>query len=499
MGKGSGNCSDRPALSIFGVSDLHLGPGTGKGHYSSSWVDHQSKLRKAWDTAIHADDLVLLPGDISWHRDPEDMRYDYLWIDERPGATKVISPGNHDYGVWTSEADANAFLEQFETQTAVMDNAIRLENPIDPEGPGLVIAAAQGSQTPNDKYFNTNAGASAKGKANESVRFLGELIALDQALKHAQKLRADGDNLIVMVHYPPFANGTESTVFSDMIERAGADLCVYGHLHQKEQFRKTVQTARDGVTYRFVGSDFLKFTPTKLAEWSAEGLQVGELEVDGKKAWPESKKSWSGGYGSSSSSSKSSSVQVDRNGKKLVCASCKNEILEREHWHYTAEGPVHHSEGEKASYNMKNTCPFASGASSKSGSSTGSKGGSSASATGSPPPPTQKATKEPMRMTWAPAATHANCEDCGRPFNAGEVYHTTDTGYVHGKGLHNQRNVCYHRPKNVPSHVMSGAATKRCEGCDTPIGAAPLAQWSRVKTGKNKGKALCLSCQKPQA
>lgn len=287
MGKGSGNCQ-RPAISLYGLSDLHLGPGTGKKHYSSGWEDHQSKMRKSWDQKIQQDDIVLLPGDFSWHYDPEDLKYEYAWIDDRPGCLKVMSPGNHDNGeVWQSLENAEQFVEQFQTTKAVMGNAIRIENPFG-EKEGLVIAGAQGSQNPQDYYFNTNAGRSAVGKESEAIRFVRELVALQQAIQQAQELRQEGDKLVVMIHYPPFGDGDKESAFSDMIENAEADLCVYGHLHKKAQFSNAFQGNHKGTEYRFVGADFLKFSPTKLGEWHKDnGIDFSHLDFDAKQEWVE--------------------------------------------------------------------------------------------------------------------------------------------------------------------------------------------------------------------
>lgn len=335
MGKGSGTC-DRPAISIMGLSDLHLGPGANKKHYSSNWEDHQSKMRKNWDKKVGEDDIVLMPGDFSWHKDPADLEYDYYWIDRRPGFLKVLSPGNHDYGeVWASEQNAKDFVSQFKTQQAVMGGAIRIPNPFSQTGGGLVVCAAQGSQSPADQYFNSNAGASAHGKQNESVRFLQELVMLDEAIEKGRDLRKAGDDVVVMIHYPPFANAKQETAFSKMISNSGAKLCLYGHLHQKEQFRKTIQGEVDGVEYRFVGADFLKFSPTKVAEWSAkDGFQVSALEFDGKKEWPAPKEtsSYSGSY-SSSGTSKPSSKNSDQKyikdskGNDLKCSKCDKKFV----------------------------------------------------------------------------------------------------------------------------------------------------------------------------
>lgn len=441
MGKGSGSCDERPSMPVFALSDPHLGPAGGKQHYSSGWHDHQSKMRKAWDKKVPDNALVLMPGDFSWHKDPEDLRYDYLWMDERPGELKVLSPGNHDYGVWNTQKEVREFLEQFKTLEGVVDDAMRLENPHSPDAPGVVIASVQGSQSPGDEFFNTNAGFSAKGKDAESVRFLGELVALDEALRQGRRKLHDGDDLVVMIHYPPFANGHEETVYSKMIERAGAKLCLYGHLHQKEQFRHTFQGERNGVEYRFVGADFLKFEPTQVGEMTPQGLEVGDLEVDAKKAWPEDKKKDDKKDKKDKKSDQDKSEQrISGWGKPLHCAECNGPIYKNEKYHYTTPGAVH-GDGD---YNQLNTCWFAKGKTDK------AKGGKADSSTsnGSTVSSAARGSSKKYRLTRSITDRDADCQDCGGPVNVGEIYHPVDGGIVHGAGVPGQRNTCFHRNKN---------------------------------------------------
>jgi predicted phosphohydrolase len=492
MGKGSGNC-DRPSLPIYGLSDLHLGPGVGKGHYSSNWVDHQAQLRKNWDKRIEDDAVVLLPGDFSWHRDPEDLRYDYLWIDERPGCAKILSPGNHDYGIWNSEREANDFLEQFQTQTALMDNAIRIPNPLDPDGAGLVIAGAQGSQSPGDYYFNTNAGASSVGKENESVRYLGELVALDQALRHAKELQKSGDELIVMIHYPPFADMKHETIFSQMIERAGASLCIYGHLHQKDQFRKSLQGRHNGTEYRFVGSDFLRFEPTKLAEWTKDGLEVAPLEVEGPRDWPESKKA------SSNSSSQSTPQPARRQstGEILVCLECNNTIYDNQNYHWSPKGALHDDGKGKYDYGTLKTCGYKKNAfnpnqSSASNFVPASNGSAPKGHSSSQPKPAQSTDQQ--RLVQTDSTASRKCEDCNSPIEKGEIFHNTSTGSVHGPGAYGQHNTCWFRTKNQSHTPAKESASKNksigdCLVCEQPVGPGPNKNWC-----KKDGNIICTDC-----
>jgi predicted phosphohydrolase len=264
------------AVEVWALSDLHLGPGEGKGHFSSSWNGHQPRIRRAWDSSVPEDALVLMPGDFSWYQKPEDLRYDYYWINDRPG-WKVLSPGNHDYGVWSNHETAEEFVSQFDRMKAVYGEAFRIQNP-EGEGPGIVVTSGCGTAAPEDYYFNSNGGVSSKSQEREIVRFFRELKLLKKALKSANEIRLPGDSLVVLFHYPPFANEDQHSVWSESFTQAGVDLCVYGHLHQPSQWRRALQGLHEGVEYRFVGADYLDWKPLKLGEWDHKGLFLNDFE-----------------------------------------------------------------------------------------------------------------------------------------------------------------------------------------------------------------------------
>ena len=53
-------------------------------------------MQDNWKRLIRDDDLVLIPGDISWAMRLEEALIDLTWLDKLPG-TKVLIKGNHDY------------------------------------------------------------------------------------------------------------------------------------------------------------------------------------------------------------------------------------------------------------------------------------------------------------------------------------------------------------------------------------------------------------------
>ena len=112
-------------MRVFALSDPHLSFGTPDKlmeRLGPQWVEHPRKMAAAWDERVSGDDLVLVPGDISWARNLEQAAPDLAWLAARPG-TKLLLEGNHDYW-WASAAKVRAALP--EGFVAVSGDALRV-------------------------------------------------------------------------------------------------------------------------------------------------------------------------------------------------------------------------------------------------------------------------------------------------------------------------------------------------------------------------------------
>ncbi|HPE46709.1 MAG TPA: metallophosphoesterase, partial [Deltaproteobacteria bacterium] len=89
-------------MKVFALSDLHLSFGSDKPMdiFGAHWEDHPVRIREAWERSVSADDVVLVPGDISWAMKLHEAGADLSFVHALPG-TKVIVKGNHDYW-WTT-------------------------------------------------------------------------------------------------------------------------------------------------------------------------------------------------------------------------------------------------------------------------------------------------------------------------------------------------------------------------------------------------------------
>jgi uncharacterized protein len=93
---------------IFGISDLHLSLTQDKPMdiFGESWKEHHIKIAEDWTRRVNDDDLVLIPGDVSWAMKFEDAYKDLEFIAKLPGK-KVLVKGNHDLW-WSSVSKLRA-------------------------------------------------------------------------------------------------------------------------------------------------------------------------------------------------------------------------------------------------------------------------------------------------------------------------------------------------------------------------------------------------------
>ena len=85
-------------MKIFAIGDLHLGHAVDKPMdiFGPQWKAHVHQIATNWQGRVRDQDLVLIPGDVSWAMRFEEAEQDLVWLDRLPGR-KVLLKGNHDY------------------------------------------------------------------------------------------------------------------------------------------------------------------------------------------------------------------------------------------------------------------------------------------------------------------------------------------------------------------------------------------------------------------
>ena len=85
-------------MAIFAISDLHLSLSTDKPMdiFGSNWENYTERMRENWNRIVSPEDLVLIPGDISWAMYLQEAQEDFSYINALNGQ-KILLRGNHDY------------------------------------------------------------------------------------------------------------------------------------------------------------------------------------------------------------------------------------------------------------------------------------------------------------------------------------------------------------------------------------------------------------------
>lgn len=231
-------------MTIWAISDLHLSFARPerRERYAARWRDHAARIEREWRTVVQRDDLVLLPGDLSMARNHRDLQPDLNWLAYLPG-TKVLSAGNHD-----------AWFNRVEAVRPMMRPSLRVVGGDAIETHGVVVCGARGAPVPPDD----------PAPAEPSGALARELADLDRALDQAAALRAPGQPLYVLWHYPPFDEHRQAGPCVERFEAAGVTACVYGHLHAESQWPLAVQGEIRGVRYHCVAADAIGFRPLRL-------------------------------------------------------------------------------------------------------------------------------------------------------------------------------------------------------------------------------------------
>ncbi len=202
------------------------------------WNGYVERLERNWRKLIKPEDTIVLAGDISWAMRLTDTRRDFAFLQELPGQ-KLIMKGNHDYW-WTTANKMNAYLkaEGFDTLHILHNNSYSVE--------GYALCGTRGwlfdvGEPHDEKVMNREIGRSENepGCCGTGAGEAG-VPALSAGLHRHQR---PGDR-----GHP---------------EGLRHQTCYYGHLHGNA-IRYAVQGDVDGIRYKLVSADGLRFCPYRI-------------------------------------------------------------------------------------------------------------------------------------------------------------------------------------------------------------------------------------------
>ena len=79
--------------------------------------------------------------------------------------------------------------------------------------------------------------------------------------------RAAGySRFIMFLHYPPTDILEQTSVFTEMAERFGAEQVIYAHCHGEGRFHDSIEGYYHGIRYSLVSGDYLKWDPVKIMQ-----------------------------------------------------------------------------------------------------------------------------------------------------------------------------------------------------------------------------------------
>lgn len=235
-------------MAVYAISDLHLPAGQKPMDiFGQHWIGHFDRIRADWCERVKPEDLVLLPGDLTWAMRLEDAGEDLRSIGELPGQ-KILLRGNHDYW-WSSIGRVRRALP--EGMIALQNDAMLLN--------GRLYAGTRGWTLPGPDA------------AEDDLKiYRRERMRLEMSLKHARRISEDAP-ITALMHYPPLTD--DEPGFSDILEAWGVADCVYGHLHGPAIYG-AVRGLRGSVRYHQVSCDGLDFRLYAL--YTDESSQIGE-------------------------------------------------------------------------------------------------------------------------------------------------------------------------------------------------------------------------------
>lgn len=224
-------------MSLYAISDLHLSFSVNKPmDIFPSWENYSGRLQKNWEAKIKQEDVVVIPGDISWGMTLEEAKEDFAFLHRLPGQ-KIIFKGNHDYWFTTKKKTEDFWKSNgFNTLNMLWNNSYEYEN--------YAIGGTRGWTL------------EIKEETDKKIlqRELGRMqLSLDSMRQKP----------LIFMHYPPLY---KSLVFKEMIalfHKYHVTDVYYGHLHHKS-CRYALTGDINGINYHLISADYLQFNPIKL-------------------------------------------------------------------------------------------------------------------------------------------------------------------------------------------------------------------------------------------
>lgn len=230
-------------MNVYAIGDLHLSFSANKPMdiFGGNWEGHFEKIKSDWLEKVSCDDVVLIPGDISWAMKLSDAVKDLQQLAVLPGK-KIFIRGNHDY--WWNGIGKLRALAPDDTFYFLQTDGVKIGD--------FVFVGSRGWTCPGSPEFTEQ----------DQKLYLREAERFKLAFKDAEKYRQAGDKVVALIHYPPFTLKNEETLFTELFEKNGVEKVVFGHLHGAGYF--PLKTQKRGVEYLLTSCDKVQFRLVKV-------------------------------------------------------------------------------------------------------------------------------------------------------------------------------------------------------------------------------------------
>lgn len=227
-------------MALYAMGDFHLSFQVEKpmSVFGTEWKNHVKKIEKHCRKKINPEDTIVITGDHSWGRNLRECRDDLEFIQALPGR-KILLRGNHDM-FWDVK------------KTALLNE---------------LYAGRLGFLQNNFYSYQSYALVGTKGYCYEGKDTYEHFIKIRKreierlGKSFEQAVEAGYEKFIMFLHYPPTSIGEQDSPFTEMAKKYGVSKVIYSHCHGKAHYDDSLQGYVDGIEYRLVSGDYLKFKP----------------------------------------------------------------------------------------------------------------------------------------------------------------------------------------------------------------------------------------------
>lgn len=227
-------------MALYAIGDFHLSFSVDKPMeiFGREWKNHEKKIEKYCNRLIKSTDTLVITGDHSWGRNLTECEKDLSFIESLPGR-KILLRGNHDM-FWDAKKTAR-LNEQFAGRLEFLQN--------------------------NFYAYEEYALVGTKGYCYEGKDTIEHFLKIRD--REVERLKVSFDmavaagykKFIMFLHYPPTTIGEQESPFTRMAEAYGASRVIYSHCHGQARFDDSFKGYVNGIEYKLVSGDYLKFKP----------------------------------------------------------------------------------------------------------------------------------------------------------------------------------------------------------------------------------------------